>query len=47
MHISPDNFSTFSPEEQMQIMKDLIKDFSIEELNILKTMIDNERKSRS
>lgn len=47
MKISPDQFSTLPPDEQLRIMKELIKDFSVEELKILKEMIDNERKSRS
>lgn len=47
MQISKDQFSALPPDEQLRIMKELIKDFSVEELQILKTMIDNERKSRS
>lgn len=47
MYISPEQFSALPPEEQLNIIKNLIKDFSVEELQILKIMIDNERKSRS
>lgn len=47
MRISSNQFSTLPPDEQLHIMKELIKDFSVEELKILKEMIDNERKSRS
>lgn len=42
--ISPDEFILSTLDEQMNIMKNLIKDFAKEEIIILKNMIDNERK---
>ena len=40
--ISPDDFALLSPDEQMQIMKKLIKDLPKEELMIIKNMLENE-----
>ena len=39
--ISPDEFALLPPNEQMQIMKNLIEDLPKEELMIIKDMIDN------
>lgn len=46
-NISPEDFSKLPPEEQTELFKNLISELPNEELMILKTMIDNERQSRS
>ncbi len=39
--ISPDEFILLPPDEQMHVMKNIIKDWPREELEILKNMIDD------
>lgn len=42
--IDPDRFSTLPPEEQDRIMKEIIMNMTKEERQILKILIDNEKK---
>lgn len=41
MYISPEHFDNLPPEKQVNLMKEYIKDLSLEERKILKYMLDN------